>query len=227
MKWIEDFQLFLFDLDGLLVNTEVIHHAAYVEMLKKRGFVLDWSYLKYSAAAHFNDNALKEEIYSKFPALYEMEPNWNILRDEKNKLYIELLSVSKVNILPGAEKLLLTLKEKNKKRCIVTNSFKYMSDMIRAKVKVLETIPHWITREDYIKPKPNPDCYLHAIELYGKKGDRIIGFEDSLRGLQALVQTPAISILICQNLDPRADLFLKNDVFYFKSLEEINLNAVL
>ena len=224
MKWIYDFNLFLFDLDGLLVTTENIHYQAYINMLDRRGFKLDWSYLKYTTVAHFNDTALKDAIYAAFPSLYESEPNWNVLRDEKNKIYMDLLTSSKIDLLPGAEQLLLKLKEKNKKRCIVTNSNKYMTDLIKAKASVLKTIDNWITREDYIKPKPNPDGYLHAIALYAEKGDRIVGFEDSLRGLQALMQTPAISMLISEDLDPRADAFLKNDVYHFTSLEDIALD---
>ena len=67
MKWVNDFQLFLFDLDGLLVNTENIHYQAYIDMLQRRGFNLDWSFLKFCTVAHFDDNSLKEGIYALFP----------------------------------------------------------------------------------------------------------------------------------------------------------------
>ena len=71
-------------------------------------------------------------------------------------------------------------------RCVVTNSNLAMINSIRARIPVFGSIQHWITREDYEKPKPDPECYLKAIALYGKKGDRIIGFEDSVRGLTSL-----------------------------------------
>lgn len=221
MKWIDDFQLFLFDLDGLLVNTEIIHFQAYINMLKRRGFNLDWTFLKFCEVAHFDDESLKDGVYALFPDLFDQESNWQVLRKEKNLIYIDLLKSSKVNLLKGVEKILIELERKNKKRCVVTNSTKLMTDIIKSKQLLLEKIPNWITREDYLSPKPNPDCYLHAISLFAKKGDRIIGFEDSLRGIKALQQTPAFAVLIGQPLDPRADSVLSKEMFHFASFDDI------
>lgn len=221
MKWVEDFQLFLFDLDGLLVNTENIHYQAYIDMLRRRGFNLDWTFLKFCEVAHFDDDSLKEGVYAIFPDLFKQEPNWDVLRKEKNLIYMDLLKSSRVDMLPGVEKLLNELEKKNIKRCVVTNSSKEMADMIKARQSFLKTIPHWITREDYLLPKPNPDCYLHAISLFSEKGNRIIGFEDSLRGIKALQQTPAYPVLIGPFLDPRAHAILTKEVFHFPTFEDI------
>jgi len=221
MKWIDDFDLFLFDLDGLLVNTENIHYQAYLNMVKRRGFNLEWSFLKFCEVAHFDDDSLQEGIYALFPQLYEMEPNWNNLKKEKNQIYMQLLNSSKVELLLGVKNLLDELEGHNKKRCVVTNSSKEMSDMIKAKQPYLKSIPSWITREDYINPKPSPDGYLRAISLYAETGDRIIGFEDSLRGIKALQQTPARAVLIGSLSDPRADTILTKEDFHFKSFEEM------
>ena len=151
MMWLKDFQLFLFDLDGLLVNTEMIHYQAYIDMLRRRGFNLDWNFLKYCEVGHFSDQSLKEGVYATFPDLLLQEPNGNVLRNEKNKIYLEVLASSKVDLMKGSEKLLTLLEKQNINRCIVTNSSKPMADLIKAKAPMLNTIPHWITREDYIK----------------------------------------------------------------------------
>ena len=44
MQWIHDFQLFLFDFDGLLVDTEHLHYQAYVNMLSKHGYKLELNF---------------------------------------------------------------------------------------------------------------------------------------------------------------------------------------
>jgi HAD superfamily hydrolase (TIGR01509 family) len=221
MRWIEDFQLFLFDLDGLLVNTEMIHYQAYLDMLKRRGFNLNWSFLKFCEVAHFSDDSLKEGVYSIFPNLYEMESNWEVLKKEKNKIYMELLLSSKVELLKGVEKLLFELKKKNIKRCVVTNSSKQMTDLIKSKQPLLKSIPHWITREDYERPKPYPDGYLQAIKMFAQANDKIIGFEDTLRGISALKETPAIAVLISTILDPKTESIITSDVFHFESIDKI------
>ncbi|MEN9654651.1 MAG: hypothetical protein RL235_763, partial [Chlamydiota bacterium] len=54
--------------------------------------------------------------------------------------------------------------------------------------------------------------------LYGKAGDRIIGFEDSLRGLEALLQTPAFAVLVCAAHHPLLEIALKKSALHVESL---------
>src|SRR5690606_32858515 len=93
--------------------------------------------------------------------------------------------------------------EKKIPSCVVTNSPRVQVEAIRARSKPLQTITYWITREDYEKPKPNPECYQKAIALYGKPLDRVVGFEDSLKGYMALKQSGAKAVLICDENHPQ------------------------
>ncbi len=165
--------------------------------------------------------ALRDALYSEYPRL---DRNWDRLYREKKRLYFELIQSGKVELMPGAEKLLRALDEAKIKRCVVTNSFREQIEVIRAHSPVLQTIPHWITRESYERPKPAPDGYLQAIALYGAKGDKLIGFEDSLRGLEALKQTPALPVLICPSHHPLLELALgEGGALHFESLSSIAL----
>ena len=60
MKWIHDFQLFLFDFDGLLVNTEHLHYQAYINTLDQLGHKLSLSFGNFLELAHFNSKAWRE-----------------------------------------------------------------------------------------------------------------------------------------------------------------------
>jgi HAD superfamily hydrolase (TIGR01509 family) len=163
-------------------------------MMAAQGFALNWSFLRFCEVAHLNATALKEALYSEFP---ELPLDWDLLYAEKKKAYYALVSTGKVDLMPGVAELLTELDQSSIRHCVVTNSFLEQVALIRSQVPLLQTIPHWITREDYERQKPHPDAYLKAIELYGKPGDRMIGFEDSIRGLQALQGTPALPVLIC------------------------------
>lgn len=218
MDWIHHYQLFLFDFDGLLVNTEHLHYQAYINMLQARGFQPDWSFLRFCELAHLNADALKEQIYAEFPGI---DPDWKVLYAEKKRLYYELILSGKVELMPGVEKLLKALERAKIRRCVATNSFLEQTKLIASQHPALQSIPHWITREDYTKAKPNPECYLRAIELYGQKGDRIIGFEDSLRGIEALKKTPAIPVLICPLQHPLLEKASEGNVFHFETLESV------
>lgn len=197
MQWLSTYRLFLFDFDGLLVDTEQLHYRAYINMCNKRGFHLSWSFEEYSKAAHFSATALRDNIYTQFPELKKQEGDWRVLYAEKSACYLDLLGENLVPLLPGVKELLLALQAQGIKRCVVTHSAKALVDKIRAHNPILDTIPNWITREDYTHPKPSSECYNLAIEKWAAPQDRIIGFEDSPRGLQALLGTRAKAVLIC------------------------------
>ena len=218
MKWIYDFQLFLFDFDGLLVDTERLHYQAYINALSERGHTLDWSFLKFCQTAHLNAEALREVLCSQFP---DLEADWKNFYEQKKKIYLELVAAGHTKLMPGVEDLLKALAENDIRRCVVTNSFYEQIALIRSQLPILQTIPNWITREYYEKPKPNAECYLKAIQLYGKAGDKIIGFEDSIRGIEALKATPALPVLICSASHPLLDLALNERVVHFESFEKI------
>ena len=221
MKWIRDFQLFLFDFDGLLVNTEHLHYQAYVNMLAERGHSMPLTLANFLELAHLNAMAWREALYAAIP---DLEPQWEILYREKKKAYLALLSTGKVELMPGVEKLLNALAHANIRRCVVTNSMLDYVKLICAHIPVLKALPHWITREDYEKPKPSPECYLKAIALHGKPGDRIIGFEDSVRGLRALQQTPALPVLICSRHHPLLEIATQGNVIHSESLEKFSIS---
>lgn len=222
MNWIKKFQLFLFDFDGLLVNTEELHYQAYIHMCAARGFQLNWSFYRYSEAAHHSATALKEQIYAEFPDLYKKEPNWSVLYEEKKRAFLKLLDSGAAQLMPGVSELIQILNHQKIKCCVVTHSPIPLIDSIRKQNPVLDLIPHWITREDYSQPKPNPECYQIAISRLGKESDQIVGFEDSPRGLSALMGTRATPVLICPPDYPYVAELRKQKLKYYPSFKDIH-----
>lgn len=219
-KWIEQFDLFLLDFDGLLVDTERLHFAAYVAMCQKHGFNLEWDFDRYCLIAH-RDVGISEAIYKEFPELYVKEPDWNVLYAEKKQAYLDLLKQGKLTLLPGVENFLKALSIRKIKRCVVTNSLEEHVKFIRNALPILDTIPVWITREQYARAKPAPDGYMKAIELLADASDRIVGFEDTYRGIQALRSTSAKPVLICHDTHPQLTEVSLKGIKRFSSLEEI------
>lgn len=222
MNWLQKFDLFLFDFDGLLVNTEELHFAAYHKMCKLYGVELNWDLSQFFAAAHFHATGLKEAIYQQFPQLLEQEPRWEVLYAEKKRIYQELLEKGDLELMPGVAEVLSELAKLHKKRCVVTNSAKVQIDLIRERIPLLSTIPFWFTRETYKEPKPHPECYLKAIEQLGRPGDRLIGFEDSVRGLTALEGAGVPTrLLICPPDHPQMHQEIAAPHLYFPTFEDI------
>ncbi|MEZ5315114.1 MAG: HAD hydrolase-like protein [Chlamydiales bacterium] len=97
MHWIYDYQLFLFDFDGILVDTEKIHYLAYQQMCANRGFSLNWEMKTYMQHALYGADSLQKGIYKEFPRLKSQEPCWNILYKEKKKPMSNFSSPNKFN----------------------------------------------------------------------------------------------------------------------------------
>ena len=193
MHWTQDYQLILFDFDGLLVNTEQIHFEAYKRMFAARGHKLDWTFARYCLAAHYEATALRDDAYRMFEGLTEEEPSWDVLYAEKKAIYSELLREGHVELMPGVDEVMEALAKGNTLSSVVTNSPPDVVGLIREQLPQLEAIPHWITREQYSRPKPDPECYSVALETLAKEGDRVIGLEDTVRGMRALSEALASS----------------------------------
>ena len=218
-SWVSKFDLFLFDFDGLLVSTERLHYKAYIAAFKKMGFDLDWSFEKFTKLAHLHSNAFRAALYSQFPALH---PEWEVTHAIKREEYIKLIEEGDVDLMPGVNDLLFELQKKNIRRCVATHSPKAQVELVKKRHLCLQTIPLWITREDYQNPKPSSDCYLQAIEKMGKKGDQMVGFEDSLRGYRALQGAPCLPVLICLNKD--VPEVLQNEAIHFETFNDVQFS---
>lgn len=221
MDWIRQYQLFLFDFDGLLVDTENLHFQAYIDMCAARGYQLDWTFAQFSEAAHHKSTGLRDRVYANLPALYNEEPDWSVLYQEKKDSFLALIDKGGAKLMTGAAELLTALEKQNIMRCVVTHSAIELISKIRRTNPILDSIPHWITREDYTNAKPSPECYQIAIQRYSKPGDQIIGFEDSPRGLNALRMTSAKPVLICPPDSSYLPQLLEEGVCYYPTLSHI------
>lgn len=218
MRWIREFDLFLLDLDGLLVDTERLHYRAYQLLCARHRVALPWSFDQYLSVAHLSCDGLEKALLPRLGG-----GAWDGYYAQKKALYVDLLSTEEIAWMPGVCAFLQQLSSRQAKRCVVTHSAREQVEVIKERLPLLKTIPLWLTREDYAVPKPAPDGYLQAIEKLADPGDRIIGFEDSLRGICALRSTPALPILVCDPSHPQMQLSAAKQLTHFASFDHIAL----
>lgn len=221
MSWLKQFDLFLLDFDGLLVNTEHLHMQAYVEVCKNRGFELPWNFQRYCLAAHFESTGLQKQIYANLPKLHSQEKDWSVLYAEKKRAYLKILRSGAVQLMPGAAELLQMLQSEKIKHCVVTHSPLEQIEEIRKQIPSLNSIPTWFTREHYSQPKPHPECYQLAIQEMASAGDVIIGLEDTPRGLSALQAVPVQAVLISKVPYPSMDTIVNGNTLHFQTLHKL------
>jgi beta-phosphoglucomutase len=219
MKWMEQFQLFLFDFDGVLVDTEPLHYQAYRQAFINRDIPWPYDFEQYCVVALGASQGVKKALYAQLPTL-----DWDAIAEEKKQIYLELLATEPLMLMPGVELLLHALQSQKRVSCVVTNSYRNQIEAIKEALPPLKSIPHWITREDYPLPKPAPDGYLTAIERFAPAADcSVIGFEDSLKGFEALSQTRARAVLVCPAHRAHVSTCLALGGEHFASFEAISV----
>ena len=195
------YDLFLFDFDGLLVDTEPLHYKAYQSVIQALGLSLTWSFPEYCQKAQISSPYLREQLNAHIPELKNYD--WDTLYSAKKSAYLDLLSAYPLQLMPGVIPFLEALSQKTVTHAVVTHSPREQINAICHRLPELDSIPHWFTREDYEHPKPAPDGYLTAWKALG--GQHPVGFEDSIRGVQSLKAAGIAPVLIRPDYYPPAD----------------------
>lgn len=186
----------LFDFDGLLVNSEPLHYAAYMQMCKEHAIEIDWDFAKFCHAAHSQAGGFFTALEKQVPGIFSGRLSAASLYADKKRIYEELLVAKPVELMPGVSEVLAKLKDLDVRHAVVTNSPKGQIDVVRKKQPQLDEIPLWVTREDYKQPKPAPDGYLLAMGKLGRDKELVIGFEDTLKGIRSLIAAGAEAVLV-------------------------------
>lgn len=188
-------EAYLFDFDGVLVATEPIHFEAYRRALAALGYDLDWDFPRYCRMAHYGSDELRRNLGESFPTLFATT-SWDELYADKSRRYLGIVEEGGILLTPGARELLERLAAADAPRAVVTHSQRVQIDALRRQHPILDSVPLWLTREDYDGAKPAPDGYLEALRRLGREAGRCIGFEDTPRGLQSLAAAGVPAVLV-------------------------------
>lgn len=189
------YDLILLDLDGLLIDSEQLHWKAYQKMCNDRGFLFPWDFPAYFRVAEQGGTAIQDRLYAALPTLFDKEPDWTILYQEKREALYKIAAEEIVPLMPEVAQFLTFLQQCNIPRAIVTHSPRALVELCAQQQPILYTIPVWICREEYSRPKPDPEGYCVALKRF-PDAKKIIGFEDAERGIVALEQAGIIPVLV-------------------------------
>lgn len=184
---ITDFDLFIFDFDGTLMNTEEYHSKAWNEAIadyKNNKSLL--SYTDYQKNFH---NLNKNHIKTYLKTFYDIH-NFDEIYEKKQKYYKDFIINENVHFIEGADIFLKYLISLNKKIVIVSNTSYEFIQIFKNKYPILNNINKIYTKEFFKNRKPDPECYFMIENEF--KEDKKIGFEDSIIGLHALYQVKSI-----------------------------------
>lgn len=185
---LNDYDLFVFDFDGTIMDTEKFHYKAWINILQKnvcKNIYFDYNtYIKHFHTIDVSNK--KKYLLIK----YDIQ-NYDTLYELKQKEYNKLINENEILLVKGFENIINFINEYNKKFVIVTNtSIKNINFFEKKYPIITKNVDKIYTKEHFIRKKPHPECYLKILNDY--PNHNIIGFEDSLYGFHCLYQVDKI-----------------------------------
>ena len=181
---------FIFDLDGVIVDTAKYHFIAWQKIATQLGieFTLEHNE-QLKGVSRVRSLELILEL-GKVAASQEDKNKWLIQKNENYLSY--LVDIDESELLPGILPILKYLKENNQK--IALGSASKNARPILEKTGILPYFDAIVDGNDVSNAKPDPEVFLQAAKLLGISNENSIVFEDSVAGIQAANTAKMISI---------------------------------
>ncbi len=169
----------IFDLDGLLIDSEIIAYKIYYQLLGTFGF--EFSIQDY--AERYSGKALLENVIH---TIKQYDLPWDTQTGVEKVLETEEKLLDKgVNLKPGVKELFAYLKENHYKIALASSSRKNRALEILGRHRILEDFDVIVFGIEVERGKPYPDIFLKACEKVQERPGDCLVLEDSEAGIQA------------------------------------------
>jgi len=178
-------QAAIFDMDGLMFNTEEVYTLVGTELLARRG-------------CEFTDE-LKNAIMGlrprpTFEAMirwHKLDENWEEMAAESNRIFLGLLD-EHLAPLPGLFDLLDALERSDVPKAIATSSDRRLVEACLSPFDLQGRFQFVLTAADVKNGKPDPEIYLTAAERFDLPPQETAVLEDSHNGCLAASAAGAV-----------------------------------
>jgi HAD superfamily hydrolase (TIGR01509 family) len=214
-------KLVVFDMDGLLVDSEILHLKAWRNIFDENGLVLQ------------EEDYVREWVqggrgivqYVEKMELFPIEERLTTalkIRENKKILFDAMLE-EELEIKPGAKELLENLDGKMK-MVIASSSYRKSLEIIVKKFGIDKYFERIISIENVQKAKPDPEIFLLAAKEMKVKPSECVVLEDAEKGLKAAKAAGMKCIIVPDVFTLNGD-FKKADLVV-NSLTELNYHKI-
>lgn len=185
----------LFDMDGLIFDTEGLYKIAWQKAASEQG--IDLSDDLYQNFIGVQDPACEQLLAEWFGERFDLE-RYQGVRDQ----YLLELKQEQPAYKPGFKQLFTEAKRKQLRVALVTSSFLKDVKHHFAGSGFLEQFDVIITADKVKRGKPAPDCYQKACAELGVESSMCLVLEDSNNGMLAGLDAGCQAIMIPDLLSP-------------------------
>ena len=189
----------LFDMDGLIFDTEGLYKISWQHAAREQGFELDDDF--YQSFIGVQDAECERRVAARFGDELDLERFKNVRnRDFHSR------RANGVAYKHGFDLLFGHLKSKGLKCALVTSSALADVEHHFSGSEYLTQFDAVITSEDVENGKPHPDCYLMASEQLAIEPAACLVLEDSNNGMRAGLDAGCMAVMIPDLLPPSEDV---------------------
>lgn len=203
------FDAVVFDMDGLLFDTEELFFAVADSLMQEHGR----RFTEAMMAAMIGRRAADAgNVFHTMGGLTHI-PVEAIMTEVKARFHARMLTDS--NTMPGLHDLLAHLEERGIPRAVATSSSRRDAEALTTHHGIRSRFAFLITSEDVACGKPDPEIYLKASQRLGAEPHRVLVLEDSAAGLQAARAAGAFATGVPHRFSPpeviaHADLIVES-----------------
>lgn len=208
----------VFDMDGLMFNTEDVYFQVGSELLRRRGCEF---------TRELSDAMMGRPPQPSFETMiqwHSLTDTWQTLVVESEELFIGLLD-SCLAPMPGLLALLDRLESAGIPKAICTSSSRRVLTEVLARFNMEPRFQFTLTAQDIVNGKPNPEIYQKAADRLGLKPREMLVLEDSQAGCQAAAAAGAFAVAVPGEHSARQDFSVASLVI--RSLADPQLYEVL
>jgi HAD superfamily hydrolase (TIGR01509 family) len=189
----------VFDMDGLLIDTERVFHMAVVAAARDRGLDFPTELFLQMVGLIWADNEV--QLRAHFGADFDPTP----FREEASRHFHALID-AELTLKDGVVEILDHLDELRLPRAICTSSRREEVNRNMSRFGLSDRFDMIVANGEYPRPKPSPDPYLAAAERLGVEPAHCLALEDSHNGVRAAAAAGMMTIMVPDLLDPTEEM---------------------
>ncbi len=168
----------IFDMDGLMIDSERVTYEEYCRKLAE--FDLTFDEETYKLCLGKNKAGICQVFYDHFGDDFPMTEVWDDVH-----VWIDERITKEVPLKKGLMELLVYLKENDYKTIVATSSDRHRVDVILEVAGITQYFDDTICGNEVSKGKPNPEIFLTACQKLDVEPSDALVLEDSESGILA------------------------------------------